>query len=343
MGMSASQARYLGLTARKSDNEFQAQQVAQERATLAQEMDTVATNYSNKMSNTNLLFVTTNSSGTTSTKLTYDTITSTDPIYGLSMRVVDSTGRVVVPQAIDFDTLKQNALDTYNDAINNRAYSYNADPTVNNPVILTGANFVSQYYSTAGNTVYDNTGNAIDSATLQKSIASLDAPGLVSYFKEKGITFSSQANLTESLYTSDDSSAAVTYEKTIADLDSQRSGTSYAVDANCSDPEYLEKMLRSGKWSLEKVEDSASSTDYGEWTTYDWTSSSRISSSLDTSDDGAAEAEYTERSNFFAQKDKQLELKQHQLDTQHSAIQTELDSVKKVIEKNVESSFKTFA
>ena len=40
--------------------------------------------------------------------------------------------------------------------------------------------------------------------------------------------------------------------------------------------------------------------------------------------------------------DKQLELKLKQLDTEENAIQTEMDAVKKVISKNVESSFKTF-
>ena len=40
--------------------------------------------------------------------------------------------------------------------------------------------------------------------------------------------------------------------------------------------------------------------------------------------------------------DKNLELRLQQLDTEQNAIQTEMDSVEKVIEKNVEGSFKTF-
>ena len=40
--------------------------------------------------------------------------------------------------------------------------------------------------------------------------------------------------------------------------------------------------------------------------------------------------------------DKNLELRLKQLDTEQDAISTEIDSVSKVIEKNVESSFKTF-
>jgi len=40
--------------------------------------------------------------------------------------------------------------------------------------------------------------------------------------------------------------------------------------------------------------------------------------------------------------DKNLELKLKQLDTEENAIQTEMDAVKKVISKNIDSSFKTF-
>ena len=42
------------------------------------------------------------------------------------------------------------------------------------------------------------------------------------------------------------------------------------------------------------------------------------------------------------QQDKQLELKLKQLDTEENAISTEMEAVKKVISKNVETSFKTF-
>jgi len=40
--------------------------------------------------------------------------------------------------------------------------------------------------------------------------------------------------------------------------------------------------------------------------------------------------------------DKNLELRLKQLDTEQDAIQTEMDAVSKVIEKNTESTFKTF-
>ena len=42
------------------------------------------------------------------------------------------------------------------------------------------------------------------------------------------------------------------------------------------------------------------------------------------------------------QQDKSLELELKQLDTEEVAISTEMEAVKKVISKNVDSSFKTF-
>lgn len=43
------------------------------------------------------------------------------------------------------------------------------------------------------------------------------------------------------------------------------------------------------------------------------------------------------------QQDKSMELKLKQIDTDHQAIQTEMEAVSKVIQKNIESTFKTFA
>ncbi|HEY9686374.1 MAG TPA: hypothetical protein V6C52_05305 [Coleofasciculaceae cyanobacterium] len=40
------------------------------------------------------------------------------------------------------------------------------------------------------------------------------------------------------------------------------------------------------------------------------------------------------------QQDKMLEMQSKQIDTQHQAVQTEVEAVQKVIQKNIESSFK---
>jgi DNA repair ATPase RecN len=49
------------------------------------------------------------------------------------------------------------------------------------------------------------------------------------------------------------------------------------------------------------------------------------------------------RINAIQSLDKSLELQLRRVDTQHDTVQTELDAVKKVIDKNIELVFKTFA
>ena len=49
------------------------------------------------------------------------------------------------------------------------------------------------------------------------------------------------------------------------------------------------------------------------------------------------------RINSLQALDKSLELQLRRVDTQHDAVQTEIEAVRKVIAKNIEMSFKTFS
>lgn len=59
--------------------------------------------------------------------------------------------------------------------------------------------------------------------------------------------------------------------------------------------------------------------------------------------DGRSKEEIEKEISALQQEDKKLEIAIKQIDTQHNAVQTEVESVKKVIDKNVEMSFKMFA
>lgn len=56
-----------------------------------------------------------------------------------------------------------------------------------------------------------------------------------------------------------------------------------------------------------------------------------------------AESKYTQDMADLEHKDKQFDLELKKLDTEHNALQTEYDSVKNVVDKNVESTFKIFS
>lgn len=71
MGLSASQARFLQLTARKSNVEYQAQQISFERLQLANKMTEAATLYQDKTSNRKYIFTYRNGEGTSNVDVTY--------------------------------------------------------------------------------------------------------------------------------------------------------------------------------------------------------------------------------------------------------------------------------
>lgn len=347
MGLSASQARYLTLTARRNDNEYQGQQLAQQKSTLAQQMEFVATEYSQKMSNRKLLFVKMdgNSQSATTTTLSYDIITSTDTFNGMSMRIVDSKNRVVVPTApaSDYANQLQNAKDAYNKAISNKCFTGTTTDSNGNKteMLYSGQNFLNTYQSATNGAILDKNGNPVDLATFKQQTQSLNAPDFYDFWNNSGYSLQNQNILSnDRYYTEDDDAAKLNYQNTAATIQENQS-TSYLQDSQCKDSSYLEGKLRSGEWTLQKKSTDAST--YGSWQNSTWEGNAQIQDSLDTSDDGAAEAEYTSRSAFFQQKDKEMELQMKQLDTEHNALQTEMDSVKKVMDKNVESSFKTFA
>ncbi len=112
----------------------------------------------------------------------------------------------------------------------------------------------------------------------------------------------------------------------------------FLEDDNCLDPKYLQEMLTSGQWLIEQ----ATVSEKG-WESIDWQGSTAISQVYDESDDAAAEAEYESDMKELEKRDKILELRLEQVQTEQSAVQTELDSIKQVISKNVEDSFGTFA
>ena len=111
----------------------------------------------------------------------------------------------------------------------------------------------------------------------------------------------------------------------------------YCYDENVNDPEYLQKMLTNGEWIIEKMNEKS------DWEEVIWQGSNMLSEVYDTSDDAAAEAEYEAAMLDVQKKDKLLELRLEQVQTEESSVEKELESIKNVIDKNIEESFKTFA
>ena len=100
-------------------------------------------------------------------------------------------------------------------------------------------------------------------------------------------------------------------------------------------------MIQSGQWFLESTKGSTEKTEWSKLGS--WQGSSQILERNYTEDDAAAEAEYEESMKKLQKKDKMLELRLEQIQTEENSVETEIDSVKQVISDNIQNSFKTLA
>ena len=225
MGMSASQARYLCLTARKNNVEFQIQQLTQQKLMLANQLDDEATLWSDGMNVQHLYYSADGSGGSASSdlpRLSYSIVTGLQGDGGLGLKVRDSYGREVVPEL---------------------------------PEVLPEG-------------------------------------------------------------------------KTAAD---------YAIEPYCYQADYFENNLKTGNWAIQSYDDQGKLVDMS------IEGSSFIYQGIDSGDYAIANAEYERKVESLERIDKRFDMQIQQLSTEQQAIETEMDSVKKVIDKNIEETFKIFS
>lgn len=136
--------------------------------------------------------------------------------------------------------------------------------------------------------------------------------------------------------------AGFTFDATKGVATHAGSGESFKVDVEqgVMDKSLFQNALRTG--SLYITQYNPESTEQSKFQKCSL-ASDFISDVNDTSDDSAAEAKYESQSLLVQNQDKQLDLELSQIESQHKALETEYDSVKKVIEKNIEVSYKIFA
>ncbi|MEI7474607.1 MAG: hypothetical protein WCK67_07475 [bacterium] len=101
----------------------------------------------------------------------------------------------------------------------------------------------------------------------------------------------------------------------------------------------LEEGLRNGVITMQYINKPADA----KTNEVDWKTSTLISDNLNTADDAAANGKYEYLSAEFQAKDKQMELELKNVETMHKAVETEMESVKKVVDKNIEMTFKAFS
>jgi len=204
MGLAASQARFLFLTARKTNLEYEAQQISQARAMLAQSTETIALAYEKAMANTCLYFVDENTSNG-QVRLTYTNLTrskypsASDPLAetGLGCRLVDCWGKIVVPE---FPSKEEMAREGTNET-NYHIDQYVTDPDYLNKVLKDGT------------------------YTIQESTMKCDEEGYLDptqpYTWTESIPYTSVTGISEDYDKSDDKTAEAEYTTKTAEVQQQ--------------------------------------------------------------------------------------------------------------------------
>lgn len=333
MGMAASQARYLALTARKTNVEFEGQQINQQRTNLANESAGLFAQLMN-------LEVPTAPSTATYTTTSYS-------FYDGINTCTITPGGINSIQGEDY-----NANVTYTYPVTE--YTGMLKNRTDQGVVLDG----TKYWLTDG------------TATGYKTQLIQCDPSDTNYAQEKaaveqiirdtgtGTNFADDYGDAQDIthiyrYTS---VGGATYYFSVTDLDNLRGqggaagslGNYYASDITANktvtERAYVTQS-DSGRYSTIKLESGSNTLDL----------TAKNVTDENAYQDAMNEYEYQQqvyqkqvndinaKTSIIQAEDRALELKLRQLDTEQKALSTELDSVKKVIDKNIESTFKTFS
>lgn len=341
MGMAASQARFLGLTARKTNVEYEGQQVNQQRTVLSNEsaglfnqMLTLkvptppsATDYYNTrytfdsmgedFSITKFDTSPGGAAGAYNIVLEYSEVErkgySSSPItQGTPMKFDNKTPQKIYLDGKEYDITLADAtgIDKGNIEIINAAIISNdatrkpENDTYYKYTVNKGEAEERTYYISS----YD-----INNATMPADPTEMYTGGMTQYFAADA-TVKKKANATASFEATSDGrfeSVKITNVEN-EDLDKKLAGKTFELDlTQVNDSEGYENAMKDYEYQKMIYE--------------------------------RAIQDINARTEIIQQQDRTLELRLKQLDTEQEALKTEMDAVKEVIQKNVESTFKTFA
>lgn len=349
MGMSASQARFLSLTARKTNVEYEGQQINQQRTTLSNE----SSSYYSCLTN---MDVPTPPSSADYTKISYSfsdgsetntinsLIATKDGTYILNYtrqtleESVVSNGSVMVTRQIADDGSKTyyvgaSKLRTLGQDANDDPYlktlsdSEKADALVVENQYL--AMLQDKYKDQEWYVKYQYNSTTKTYSPVFYSAQQIEN---ADYSEKTGSSLSSIKSYT---YGQDTESVEIRNQKARVEQDS--TGRYKSIYIYQTDEEGNIQTDDDGNvLGYEYTLDASSATDDAAYN--DAMNKYHYDKSLYEQEVQAINSKIE----IIQQQDKDLELRLKQLDTEENAISTEIDAVKKVISKNVESTFKTF-
>ncbi len=353
MGMAASQARFLTLTARKSNTEYQGQQVNQQRTALANE----SANIYSKLAN---MDVPTAPSKTSFNRDMYSFKGANNEKYEITnlrslSEVKDSNGN---PTG-SYTGVATISFDEYTEIVDQGTTLGDFTRTSNGLISITGT---STYYkeqecrkdnteNTTGTTAekIDNTKVAINQKIIEKYAR--DNGLNVSELKPEDFTYlrpvdkdgKDSAGAGYFMYTKDLEDGASSSKKLKYAMSSTTTPSTKDVDITITKNEqgrYTNIALANGHGLNISGNDANLSYEYG-------TDEEGYEKAM--ADYEYKKAQYDKevdvlnnKTEVIQNQDKRLELKLKQLDTERNALNTEMEAVKGYLKKNVEGTFNTF-
>ena len=352
MGMAASQARFLGLTARKTNVEFEGQQINQQRTTLSNQ----SANYYNQLlgmsvpvppsvddyTKTVYTFEDGALSNSISTMIAQQgglylisyTSSWTDDFAAVAagQSIVTRSGdagnysyKVGAKELRAMQTRTDEQIDAYTDE-ELEAFKGNDEylKTLSNDQIKKLMKEENEYINILNKQYGEDTWEV-------RYVQNTSTNTWVPYFNKKSVldsaiysdTGSSQSNIPA--YTIGSAKKTEEVKGVTARLEQDSTGRIINVTLNPGNPDEVTYAVTTNTLTDQaKYDDAMNQYEYDKYQ-YDQ-SIQEINSKIE----------------IIQSEDKNLELRLKQLDTEQDAISTEMDAVQKVIEKNTESTFKTF-
>ncbi len=320
MGLAASQARFLGITARKSNIEYEGQQVNQQRTALAEEVNSL---YSQLLSlkvpvapNTTEFYETDYSFELTNTK--DDKGKSYDGKYLVKNYYMNDDGSYYLNTERSYDkTVAVGSVLSNASIKNENGYKLNLpDGVYDLQVAQNSKNMIDLI-----NETYPESPIQDDSLYFYRDNTGvthyIDKKSVESYTEGTSITAytSSQKNVTET----------VVFENAKVTLDANNRFQSVQVTVPGGSSSVTSSVDTTRTYDTEGYE--AALRDY----------------TMSKEEYDKAVADLNAQTESLQQEDKVLELRLNQIDTEQNELQTELDAVKAILDKNIEKTFNTFS
>jgi len=371
MGMAASQARLLTLTARLHDVEFAAQSIQNAKLQLATQQDAAYEEYQRALDQTSLTFLATDSSGAQSNVVAnYTNLFSINGANasGHHYALIDSRGRVVVSEEI---------YNGYHEFMNGGEHDYTPNAQTFALFMMYGPGFTNHapangFSNELVQAIYEKINNNITGEDP------LDSQ-LVTLLEHAGITIGANGISMDALVgifeggDDEDRAAFLNYffghygnqvfneqqvpnEKVSSfnyyvrmfNAIQQHGGCISIEDFDGPDGDaannsnWLTAMIQSGQMTIETFSND-NQTLTGTSVSNDTVLSYTTTTQIDKVALAKAEAEYEHELKMIDRKDKKFDMDLNKLDTERSALTKQVDSIKKVVDDNIERTFGIFS